>query len=173
MWPQTGPRTTPRRPRQAPAITRQRWSWAPWVAGSVVVIVMAAVVAIVGSQPSGPSIGDHWHAPFKIVVCGERVPPLPQSVGDIHTHGDDIIHIHPDSSATAGRNATIAAFLNSVALQVTETSITIGSKTVKNGDRCADGRAGTVSVLINGVPTPNFPAVVPKDGEQIEIRFEP
>ena len=137
------------------------------------VIVVAVLVAIVGSQPSGPSIGDHWHVPFKIVVCGERLPPLPQSAGDIHTHGDDVVHIHPDSSATSGRNATIAAFLNSAAVRVTDTSITFGSKTLTNGDRCVDGRAGAVTVLINGKPTPTFLSVVPKDGDQIDIRFEP
>ena len=76
-------------------------------------------------------------------------------------------------AAVAGRNATIAAFLNSAALQVAETSITIGSKTLKNGDRCADGRAGTVTVQINDMPARGFATHIPKDGEQIEIRFEP
>jgi len=173
MWPQTKPRTTPKRARRVGAVKQRRRSWGLWIAGSFMVIVIAAVVAIVGSQPSGPEIGDHWHAPFKIVVCGERLPPLPITAGDIHSHGDDVIHIHPDSPATAGRNATVAAFFNSVGLRVTPTSMTIGPKTVSNGDLCTGGRAGTLSVLVNGVPTPDFSSVVPKDGEQIEVRFGP
>lgn len=136
-------------------------------------IVLAAVVAIVGSQPSGPKVGDHWHASFKIIICGERLPPLPASEGDVHTHGDDNIHVHPHSWGTTGRNATIAAFLRSAALDVTETSLTIRSKTLENGDRCADGRAGHVTVLINDLPTRDFEAYVPKDGDQIEFRFGP
>ena len=173
MWPQTGPRTTPRRTRQARAPKRQRQPWELWIAGSVIAIVAAAIVVVVGSQLSRPKVGDHWHAPFKIIICGERLPPLPPSEGDIHTHGDDVIHIHPHSWETAGRNATIAAFLRSAALGVTETSITIMSKTLENGDRCADGRGGAVTVLINGMPTRGFATYVPQDGDQIEIRFAP
>jgi hypothetical protein len=144
-----------------------------WIAGSFTIIVLAAVVAIVGSQPSGPEIGDHWHASFKIVVCGERLPPLPPSAGDIHSHGDDMIHIHPDSAATAGRNATLAAYFNSVGLRITPTRMTVGARTLSNGERCADDRPGRLSVLVNGVPTPDFLPVVPKDGDQIEVRFGP
>lgn len=172
MWPQTGPRTTPRRPHGARAPKRQRRPWELWIAGSVIVIV-AAVVVMAGSQLSPPKVGDHWHAPFKIVICGERLPPLPPSEGAVHTHGDDVIHVHPDSWETSGRNATIAAFLRSAALVVTETSITIKSKTLENGDRCADGRGGHVTVLINDMPTRGFATHIPKDGEQIEIRFAP
>jgi hypothetical protein len=144
-----------------------------WIAGSVIAIVAAAIVVVVGSQLSRPKVGDHWHAPFKIIICGERLPPLPPSEGAVHTHGDDVIHVHPDSWETSGRNATIAAFLRSAALVVTETSITIRSKTLENGDRCADGRAGHVTVLINDMPTRGFATYIPKDEEQIEIRFEP
>jgi hypothetical protein len=173
MWPQTKPRTTPRRARRTTVVKQRRQSWGLWIAGAFTVIVLTAVVAIVGGQPSGPEIGEHWHASFKIVVCGERLPPLPSSAGDIHSHGDDMIHIHPDSAATAGRNATLAAFFNSVGLRVTPTSMTVVAKTLSNGDRCGDGRAGALSVLVNGVPSRDFLPVVPKDGDQIEVRFGP
>lgn len=173
MWPQTGPRTTPRRSRRPRPPERARRAWGLWIVAGVLAIVAAAVVAIVGSEAAGPKVGDHWHAPFKIVLCGERVPPLPASDGDVHTHGDDVIHIHPHAWGSAGRNATIGAFLRSAALNVTETSITIKSKTVENGDRCGDGRAGHVTVLINDRPAPDFAGYVPRDGDQIEFRFGP
>jgi hypothetical protein len=139
----------------------------------VAVVAASAVVTIVGSQPSGPRVGDHWHAPFKIVICGERIPPLPASDGDVHTHGDDVIHIHPHGWGSAGRNATIAAFMRSAALSVTETAITIRARTVENGDRCPDGRPGHVSVLINDRPARDVAGYIPRDGDQIEFRFGP
>lgn len=126
-----------------------------------------------GGQPLTPKVGDHWHASFKLIICGERTPPLPISPGDIHTHGDDAIHIHPNRPDTAGRNATLAAFLQTTSLRITQTSLEISGKTYSKGDRCPDGRAGNVSVLVNGRARQDFASYVPQDGDQIEFRFGP
>ncbi len=155
------------------ARTPQRRSWGPWIAGVLGLAAVAVVAAMVARQPSGPRVGDHWHAPFKVVICGERVPPLPAADGDIHTHGDDIIHIHPHSRDTAGRNATIGAFLKTTPLEITAASLGIKDKTYRNGDRCADGRVGAVMVLVNGTPRSDFLSYIPRDGDQIEFRFAP
>jgi hypothetical protein len=153
--------------------TAPRRSWGPWIAAAIAVVAVVSATVMVSSQPTGPRVGDHWHAPFKVVICGERTPPLPATEGDVHTHGDDVIHVHPHSRDTAGRNATIGAFLKTTPLEVTTTSLTIKTKVYRNGDRCADGRAGTVIVLVNGKPRSDVLSYTPTDGDQIEFRFGP
>ncbi|MGQ0571702.1 MAG: hypothetical protein ACT4P5_19540 [Armatimonadota bacterium] len=143
------------------------------VVGLIVFLIYQAVVSTVGADTSAPKVGDHWHAPFKVVVCGERVGPLPPSAGDIHSHGDDVIHSHPSRPDTAGRNASISAFLAGAPLKVTQTALDVSGKVYKNGDKCPDGRPGTISVLVNGQPRDDFASYVPKDGDQLEFRFAP
>ncbi len=159
---------------QARARRQPRWSkLTPWLIGAVVIAAVVGLFIYLGAQPLTPKIGDHWHTSFKIMICGEQTPPLAASAGDVHTHGDSVIHIHPNRPETAGRNATIGAFLRTVPLRVTQTSLDIRGKTYSNGDKCADGRAATVSVLVNGKPKPDFASYVPQDRDQVEFRFGP
>ncbi len=143
----------------------------PWLIGAGVVAAVVGLFVYLGAQPLTPKVGNHWHAGFKVIICGERTRPLPASGGDVHSHGDDVIHIHPSRAETAGRNATVGAFLRTVPVRVTETSIEVAGKTYTNGDRCPDGRAGRVSVLINGEARPDFESYVPQDRDEIEFRF--
>ena len=142
------------------------------VVGLVIMLIYRAVVSTVATG-SGATMSDHWHAPFKVMVCGARVGPLPASEGDIHTHGDDVIHIHPHTADTQGRNANIAAFLKNVPLKVTPTSLEVNGKTYNNGDKCPDGKPGTVSVLVNNKPVAEFLAYTPRDRDEVEFRFAP
>ena len=151
----------------------KRSTLAPWLIGAAVVAAVVGLFMYLGAQPLTPKVGDHWHAGFKVIICGERTPPLPSSAGDLHSHGDDVIHIHPNKPETAGRNATVGAFLRTVPLRVTQTSIEVAGKTYTNGDKCADGRVGHVSVAINGKVRPDFNSYVPQDRDQIEFRFGP
>ncbi|MCL6552885.1 MAG: hypothetical protein K6W08_07175 [Firmicutes bacterium] len=157
-----------------PLAVRRR-SPAPWAVAAVGLVAVVGVLIALGSRPGArlPRVGDHWHAPFRIVLCGERTPPLPPSPGNVHTHGDDVIHIHPAIPEEAGRHATLGAFLRSVGMEVTDTSLTVRGKTYANGDRCPDGRAGRVAVLVNGRTIQDVQAYVPRDGDQIEFRFGP
>lgn len=161
------------KPRTPPAARRSRS--APWAAAAGALVAVVGVLVVLGSRPAPrlPRIGDHWHAPFRVVLCGQRTPPLPPSPGNVHTHGDDVIHIHPALPEEAGRNATLGAFLRSVGMEVSETSLTVRGKTYTNGDRCPDGRAGRVAVLVNGKPLQDVATYVPADGDQIEFRFGP
>lgn len=146
------------------------------IAGAAVLLVGGLVYrAVVGTTgaSAGPRLGDHWHAPFRVVVCGERLPPLPATPGDIHSHGDDVIHIHPSTSATTGRNATLAAFLATTTLRVTASELSVGGRTYRNGDTCPDGRPGRVSVLVNGRAQDTFLEYVPRDGDRVEFVFGP
>jgi hypothetical protein len=142
------------------------------VAGLVIMLIYRAVVSTVATG-SGATMSDHWHAPFKVVVCGARVGPLPAAEGDIHSHGDDVIHIHPHTPASQGRNANLAAFLKTVPLKVTSTSLEVNGKTYNNGDKCPDGTPGTVTVLVNDKPVADFLTYTPRDRDQVEFRFGP
>jgi hypothetical protein len=142
------------------------------VVALLVYLVYRAVVSTVATG-SGATMSDHWHAPFKVVVCGERLGPFPPSPGDVHTHGDDVIHIHPASTATQGRNASIETFLRGVPFKVTATSLEVNGKKYNNGDKCPDGKEGTVAVLVNGKPAAEFLSYTPRDRDEIEFRFGP
>jgi hypothetical protein len=65
---------------------------------------------------------DHWHAAFAVNVCGKELPPVPQKEPDplgIHTHADGLIHIHPFSTRSAGKNATMKRFFDQTGMTVT------------------------------------------------------
>jgi hypothetical protein len=144
----------------------------PWVFGGVVVLGLAVVAYAIRSQPNYPRVGAHWHAPFSIEICGQRLPPLPFSPGNIHTHGDDVIHIHPQTNEE-GRRATLATFFRSVGIEVTTESMTLpDGRTYRNGDACPDGRKGTVRVLVNGRELSDPLEYYPQDRDRIRIVFE-
>jgi hypothetical protein len=144
----------------------------PWLFGAVVVLGLAVVVYAIRSQPNFPRPGAHWHAPFSIEICGQRLAPLPYSPGNIHTHGDDVIHIHPET-VEEGRRATLATFFQSVRMEVTAHSITLpDGRTYRNGDTCPDGREGRVRILVNGLELANPLEYFPQDRDRIRIVFE-
>ena len=139
--------------------------WFAVVIGSLVVILTAGLVFTVvdrqSASASGPQVGDHWHAAVAAYVCGtwlpnpgtfENVSGSATVRAGIHTHGDGFIHIHPFTSAEAGRSATFGEFLKYGGWSVSGDSFKLWSgptgdptKTEwKNGDRCpdADGKPG-------------------------------
>lgn len=155
-----------------------------WIAGAAAVTAVIGVAALIASAPAPepPFAGqDHWHAKYSVEVCGQVLPPFPGSPGDVHTHdkegtreGDGIIHIHPASSATAGKNANLGVFLDSVGMTVTADTLQLpGQKTWRNGDRCADGRAGTVRVLVNGREVADFRPYAIQNNDDIKVLFGP
>lgn len=120
-----------------------------------------------------PSKGDHWHASYSIVLCGEKVPARPYSQGDVHTHGKGKIHVHPHSSATAGKNANLSAFFESFDSELTNTKISIPMfGTYENGDTC-NGKPGEVVVYVDGERISDPADYVPRDGENITIKYQP
>src|SRR5438067_11740268 len=59
----------------------------------------------------GAIVGEHWHASYKIYICGKRLANFPTVEGEIHSHGDGFLHIHPSTAAYAGDNANLGRFL--------------------------------------------------------------
>jgi hypothetical protein len=152
---------------------RPRRTQAQWFYGALALIVVLGVVGIVftvadrGSadvppQPGNASTGepgDHWHAAFKVNLCGEWIndPATFEQIHDnpnvspgIHTHGDGFVHIHPFTRSEGGDNATFGRFLDYGGWSISEDEIDLGDdqtawpglsvdpskRTWTNGDEC-------------------------------------
>jgi hypothetical protein len=94
---------------------------------------------------------DHWHYAYGFYQCDQYPDSLQKptdasaDVLGIHSHGDGLIHIHPFSSSTAGKRATLGAFLNQEGITMTDDQLTfpasMGAATFKDGDTCTiDGK---------------------------------
>jgi hypothetical protein len=87
----------------------------------------------------GASVGEHWHASYKIFICGKRVSNYPTVEGEIHSHSDGFMHIHPSTPAASGENASFRTFL-----LLYETSLSRNEKgknqlTFPDGTKYTDG----------------------------------
>lgn len=119
-----------------------------------------------------PGIQSHWHTPYAIKICGMDHPPLPRSEGDVHTHGDGQIHVHPSGPSTAGKKANLSAFFESVGGTITETRLALPPLLdVVNGEECKNGGKAELSVYVNGEPIEDFPSYVPEEGDEVLIYF--
>ena len=144
-----------------------------------------ALVAIFRANPPpltrGASAGEHWHASYKVYVCGKRMNNYPNVEGEIHSHGDGFMHIHPRSPQFTGDNANLRTFflLFETALAQSadgERSLTFpDGKTYKDGDRCPKKKERHDIVVTNkGKEIEGDPgAFIPHDGDAIEIAFGP
>jgi len=64
---------------------------------------------------------DHWHASFGVYVCDTFVAGIEDVRADtagIHSHQDDLVHIHPWIEGYAGANAVVQVFADQVSLFV-------------------------------------------------------
>lgn len=89
-----------------------------WTVATVVVVIVGVIGIVLargGSESDAAPVvnKDHWHAYLGVNVCGNWLPAAPafESPMGIHSHGDGLMHIHPYSSAAAGKNATVGRFL--------------------------------------------------------------
>ena len=162
---------------------RKSSTYVPWVVAGMVIVAFAAMVVALSRQSRpqpGPRVGSHRHARYTIEICGKTLPPLPLSAGDVHTHGDGVIHIHPATAATSGRRANLDTFFRTAKVRLTTSGIAIdGGPSYANGDKCPDGKPGMVKVLAQGAgnrdfkPVQDFLRYVPSDRDVIRIVFGP
>lgn len=152
----------------------------------LVAVLLAGGVAIALFRNNPPELsrgaiqGEHWHADYQIEICGRRLAPYPHVEGEIHTHGDGKIHIHPQTPAFTGVNATLGNFLlnveTNIGIQEGKRFISFGDgKQYKDGDRCEpSGPRQRLTVLLNGKEYKQNPAdLIMHNGDVVMIRFGP
>ena len=127
------------------------------------------------SSEDGPRIGDHWHAPYGVFICGQKLPPFALWGGGVHTHEDGIIHIHPTAPSEEGSGASLARWFQYGGGDLTETSLQLpgGGEAFTNGDPCPDGSAGEVHVIVNGEALDGWLDYIPRHGDTVIIAFGP
>ncbi|HVL79992.1 MAG TPA: hypothetical protein VM840_00190 [Actinomycetota bacterium] len=151
------------------------------------VILLAGIAGVVFLRANPPKLTrgalatDHWHAALKLQLCGKPIGPFPPTEGEIHTHGDGQIHVHPKDPAYTGDNANLGAFFQSA-----ESTLGLDDegkrflampdgKTYKDGDECPD-LEGTheLVVLKNDELVEGDPhKLIIHDGDEIVVRFGP
>lgn len=157
------------RQAEAPLLKRHRWKLAGGAA-----ILGVALLTVLDRGDTLPTTQSHWHADYSIEICGKTLRPQAASPGDVHTHGDGLIHIHPSSYRTAGENANLGRFFASFGGTLRESLLDVpGVGTYRNGDRCGNGERGRLAVYVDGDPIRDPRAYVPQDGDDIRVVFGP
>lgn len=124
--------------------------------------------------PRYPTTDSHWHADYVIEICGRELPPDPYSQGDVHTHGDGQIHVHPSTHGSSGRAANLDAFFRSIGGTLDDSLLHVrGEGTYRTGEDSCDDRPGRVAVYVDGERIDDPAAYVPMDGQDVRITFEP
>lgn len=151
---------------------RERYFWIGL--GALGTAIFVALILLAGGSGQRPRAGDHWHARYVVIVCGLPRPHFPVTPGGVHTHGDGVIHIHPQTRREGGKAAHLARFFASAGVSFGRDGIAFPDGTrYRNGDRCPDGRAGSLRLLVNGKPSDAFDRFVPRDGDVIVVEFGP
>jgi hypothetical protein len=132
-----------------------------------------------------PQLEDHWHAAYAVYVCDEFVASAVdfESPVGIHSHGDNVVHIHPFSANGTGNNATLGVFLEDSGIELSDDSLTVNDETHENGDDCGDEPARVVVAKWDRAADPEEePELITedltgvrfrKDGEAYTIAFVP
>jgi hypothetical protein len=128
----------------------------------------------------GAIVGEHWHASYKIYICGKRMANYPTVEGEIHSHGDGFLHIHPSDATYAGDNANLGKFL-----LLYETTFTVDAKghrvmtfptgtSVKDGEKCSNKKRYNWVFTNKGKTVKGDPSVfLPHDGDVLVMSFGP
>jgi hypothetical protein len=157
---------------------KQRNLLFPGVIGVIMVLGVALVAFAANDRKSetdvAPVLGDHWHAAVGFYICDQFEPDIAEfeSRVGIHTHGDGVIHIHPSSADGAGENATLGAFLEGAGVTLTDSELTTGDQTWKEGDqKCGDEDGELVVAQWKDVEsTDTEPALIRRDFDSIRFR---
>jgi plastocyanin len=126
-------------------------------------------------------VGDHWHATYETIICGEPQSNVRQWSGGVHTHGSGTVHLHPQTAFEEGTGARLVKWFEyggnalGTGAKLTKDELQIpGQREVwKNGDECPDGTEGVLQVFVNTVKMDNWRRYIPQDGDQIRIVFGP
>ncbi|MET0662332.1 MAG: hypothetical protein ABWZ42_04290 [Ilumatobacteraceae bacterium] len=108
----------------------------PLIVAIIVVLGLALVVYARQSRPaadaSEPTIDDHWHQAYGFYLCdtwvqlaGNKEASTDPGFDEfartgIHSHDDGVIHWHPATSASVGRNAKLSVFLDVYGVELSD-----------------------------------------------------
>ncbi len=125
------------------------------------------------SEVTGPSIDDHWHAAYRVYICGQRQPNFPFWEGGVQTHDDGIIHIHPFLPSEEGEGASLVKWFEYGGGKLTQSEMRMpGSREeYKNGDECPDGSEAALQVFVNGERLEDWSEYIPQHGDRVQIEF--
>lgn len=153
---------------------------------SMIVLVVGGGAAIYYFRANPPPLtrgaiaGEHWHAQYQIHICGQRMTNYPTVEGEIHSHADGFMHIHPSTQQFSGTGANLGAFLNLYETSIGRlpngkmTLIFPNGKRYTDGDRCPDKKQHKVVVENKGEPIEGDPILfLMHEGDRITIRFGP
>jgi hypothetical protein len=134
-------------------------------AAIVAVIVIGLVLVVVARQSNQASADsanppqpnqDHWHEAYGTYICDRFLTNVADKGADalgIHTHEDGLIHIHPFTTAAAGKQATLGKFFDDTGLEVSDSSIKLpaadpfNGRLYKEGETTCGGKPATVKVV--------------------------
>jgi len=190
---------TKQRKRSRPRFRLRLPPWAPLVGVIAVVAAIVSLFFVTRATAAQPRIGQHIHAAVDIYVCGQKEPKLPFFEAGIHTHGDGLMHMHPQFSNEEGAGAAVGRFFQYGHWELNGSTLTLpGDRTFKDGDSCPDGQTGVLRMLkyrlqwrsdtgshteladqcsrvadADMEEVKDFPAYVPKDGDCLHLIFGP
>jgi hypothetical protein len=135
----------------SPSARRRNWLFP---ASLLVIVILGVAVVYVAKTPStasagGPAVGDHWHNAYGVYVCDKWLDPIPTPTDDklgIHTHGDGVIHIHPFQGGSAGSNATMQVFADTVGMKLGDKSFTMPDGTKYSDGYDCNGQPAKVAI---------------------------
>lgn len=119
----------------------------------------------------------HWHARVNVEICGKSVE-LPESniltahgssaVGEplLHHHHDGLAHI--EGKVLRAEDISIGRFFEAIGSKFSKTELF----DKKNGDTCANNKAGRVVFFVNDEESQEFGNYILKDGDKIDVKFE-
>jgi hypothetical protein len=142
----------------------------PLVVLAILVVGLGTIVyarsSIPAADASPPTIEDHWHMAYGFSLCdqpdmvkldGNLEDPNGPTYNDytrtgVHSHDDGVIHWHPFTSASVGKNATLGVFLENYGVQLDNDSLKFpedqGGKEYVEGETKCDGKDGELSVTV-------------------------
>jgi hypothetical protein len=117
-----------------------------------------------------PTINDHWHAAYGFYLCdtwyklagnleetnSAGQPAHPEFVRTgVHSHDDGVMHWHPFTAASTGKNAVLGVFLDTYDVELTDDTLKFPADNVlgpddeyKEGETTCNGEDAELSVKV-------------------------
>lgn len=142
------------------------------VAVAVVALIYWGFTAIKNMPKPYTSTEVHWHALVDIELCGKKTD-LPRVGAGAHHRGMPLLHTHDDNKIHIEgqifkrEDIALGKFMDAVGAKFSNETI----MEHRNGDKCPDGKEGTVKMFVNGIPNNEFRDWVPRDNDVVKIVF--